>query len=192
MAPRVLYERGERSHAMRHMLLVLTVLALTLSPAIAAAGDGAGQVMKDAWVTTKTKMALVSDGRVRARHVAVETHTGNVTLRGKVESAEERAAAEEIARGVTGATAVSNALQIVTAEQRQSVDAKDAEIERAVKERLASDAWLKGAAIKVRSDNSVVTLIGTVPDTKTRARASDVTRGVPGVRVVRNELTQKS
>jgi hyperosmotically inducible periplasmic protein len=177
---------------MRHTLLVLTVLALTLSPAIAAAGDGAGQVMKDAWVTTQTKMALVSDGRVRARHVAVETHTGNVTLRGKVESAEERAAAEEIARGVTGATAVSNALQIVTPEQRQSVDAKDAEIERAVKERLASDAWLKGAAIKVRSDNSVVTLLGTVPDTKTRARASDVTRGVPGVRVVRNELTQKS
>jgi hyperosmotically inducible periplasmic protein len=177
---------------MRHTLLVLTVLALTLSPAIAAAGDGAGQVMNDAWVTTKTKMALVSDRRVRAGRVTVETHGGSVTLRGKVESAEERVAAEEIARGVKGATAVSNALQVVTPEQRQSVDAKDAEIERAVKERLASDAWLKGAAIKVRSDNSVVTLIGTVPDTKTRARASDVTRGVPGVRVVRNELTQKS
>jgi hyperosmotically inducible protein len=177
---------------MQHSLLALIILALTLSPTIAAAGDGAGQVMKDAWVTTKTKMALVSDRRVHARHVAVETHAGSVTLRGKVESAEERAAAEEIARGVKGATAVSNALQVVIREQRPSVDAKDAEIERAVKERLANDAWLKSAAIKVRSDNSVVTLIGTVPDTKTRARASDVTRGVPGVRVVRNELAQKS
>jgi hyperosmotically inducible protein len=177
---------------MRHTLLALTVLALTLSPAIVTAGDGTGQVMKDAWVTTKTKVALATDSRVRARHVVVETHGGGVTLRGKVESAEERTAAEEIARGVKGAAAVSNALQVVTPEQRPSVDAKDAEIERVVRERLANDVWLKGAAIKVRSDNSVVTLIGTVLDTKTRARASDVTRGVPGVRVVRNELAQKS
>lgn len=177
---------------MRHTLLALTVTALTLSPAVAGAGDGAGRVMKDAWITTKTKMALVKDGRVRARHIVVETRDGGIALRGKVESTEERAAAEEIARGIKGATAVSNALQVVTADLRKSVDAKDAEIERAVKERLANDAWLKGAAIKVRSDNSVVTLMGTVPDTRTRARASDVTRGVPGVRVVRNELAQKS
>jgi len=176
---------------MRPTLLVLTVIALALSPAVSLAGDGAGQVMKDSWVTTKTKMAFVKDERVRARQIKVETHDGVVTLRGKVASTEERTAAEEIARGVKDATSVSNALQVVTEEQRKAVDAKDAEIEKAVKERLANDAWLKSADIKVRSDNSVVTLIGKVPDHKTRARASDLTRGVPGVRAVRNELAQK-
>jgi osmotically-inducible protein OsmY len=37
----------------------------------------------------------------------------------------------------------------------------------------------------------VVTLIGMAPDRKSKAHASDVARGVPGVRAVRNELAQK-
>jgi osmotically-inducible protein OsmY len=173
------------------MLLVLTAIALAQSPAASWAGDGAGQLMKDSWVTTKAKMALVKDGRVKARHIKIETQEGVVTLRGKVASAEERAAAEELARGIEGATSVSNALQVVADEQRKLVDAKDEELEKAVKGRFEKDAQLKDAEIKVRADNSVVTLIGKVPDTKAKARASDLTRGVPGVRAVRNELAQK-
>ena len=141
--------------------------------------------------TTKAKTALVTDKRVKARHIKVETQGGIVTLRGKVASAEERTAAEEVARGISGATSVNSALQVVPEEQRKSVDAKDAGIEKAVKGRLDKDEYLKDIDIKVRSDNSVVTLIGKVPDRKTRARASDLTRGVPGVKAVRNELAQK-
>jgi osmotically-inducible protein OsmY len=136
-------------------------------------------------------MALVTDKRVKARHIKVETQGGIVTLRGKVASAEERTAAEEVARGISGATSVNSALQVVPEEQRKSVDAKDDGIEKTVKGRLDKDEYLKGTDIKVRSDNSVVTLIGKVTDHKTRARASDLTRGVPGVRAVRNELAQK-
>jgi len=123
--------------------------------------------------------------------IKVETQGGVVTLRGKVASAEERTAAEGIARGLAGVTSVSTALQVVPEEQRKSVDAKDDGIAQAVKVRLDKDKYLKNADIKVRSDNSVVTLIGKVRDHKTRARASDVTGGVPGVRAVRNELAQK-
>jgi len=43
----------------------------------------------------------------------------------------------------------------------------------------------------VRSDNSVVTLRGKVSDPKAKSRASDVVRGVPGVKSVRNELGLK-
>jgi len=43
----------------------------------------------------------------------------------------------------------------------------------------------------VRSDNSVVTLRGKVSDPKVKSHASDVVRGVPGVRAVRNELGLK-
>ena len=196
---------------MRRALLILTTIALMLPPTVLLAqspspevkktakadeatrpsGDGSGQTMKDSWITTKTKMALTTDGRTKARHISVETQCATVMLRGKVSSAEERAAAEHIARGISGVGAVSNALQVVPDDQRKTVDQKDDGIETAIRERLMHDAQLKDAAIKVRSDNSVVTLRGKVSDPKAKSRASDVVRGVPGVKSVRNELGLK-
>ena len=193
---------------MTRMVVFLTVIALVLSPAVtlaqsktADAGQGAkvdeptkpaeggaGQTMKDSWLTTKTKMALVTDKRVKARRVAVETQGGVVTLRGKVATAAERIAAEGIAKDIDGVKSVSNALQIVPEVQRKMVDAKDDGIKKAVTERLGRDERLRDADIKVRSDNSVVTLMGSAPDAKTKTYAADLTRGVPGVRAVRNEL----
>jgi hyperosmotically inducible periplasmic protein len=193
---------------MRRALLILATIALLLPPTVLLAqspspevkktakadesakpnGDGAGQTMKDSWITTKTKLALTTDGRTKARHISVETQGATVMLRGKVSSAEERAAAEEIARGISGVASVYNALQIVPDDQRKTVDAKDDGIETAIRERLMNDAQLKAASIKIRSDNSVVTLRGKVADPKAKSHASDVARGVPGVRSVRNEL----
>ena len=193
---------------MRRALLILATIALMLPPTVllaqspspevkktAKADDAAkpsdGHMMKDSWITTKTKLALTTDGRTKARHISVETQAATVMLRGKVSSTEERAAAEEIARGLSGVAAVSNALQIVPDDQRKAVDAKDDGLETAIRERLTNDAQLKDAAIKVRSDNSVVTIRGKVSDPKAKSRASDVVRGVPGVRSVRNELGLK-
>lgn len=192
---------------MKKALLILATITLMLPPAVLLAqqsptpevkktakadetksNTGAGQTMKDSWITTKTKMALTTDGRTKARRISVETHGGVIMLRGKVSSAEERAAAEDIARGISGATGVSSALQIVPDDLRQAVDAKDDTIETAIRERLLKDTQLKDASIKVRSDNSVVTIRGKVQDPKAKSHASDVVRGVPGVRSVRNEL----
>jgi hyperosmotically inducible protein len=191
--------------SMTRTVLFLTLATLAISPAVslaqsktADAGRGArvdepttggtGQTMKDSWLTTKTKMALITDKRVKARRVAVETQGGVVTLRGKVATAAERIAAEEIAKDVNGVKSVSNALQIVPEVQRKHVDEKDDGIKKAVTERLERDGRLRDADIKVRSDNSVVTLMGIVHDAKTKTYAADLTRGVPGVRAVRNEL----
>jgi hyperosmotically inducible periplasmic protein len=193
---------------MRRALLILATIALMLPPTVLlaqspspevkktakadeAAKPSDGHMMKDSWITTKTKLALTTDGRTKARHISVETQAATVMLRGKVSSAEERAAAEEIARGLSGVAAVSNALQIVPDDQRKAVDAKDDGLETAIRERLTNDAQLKDAAIKVRSDNSVVTIRGKVSDPKAKSRASDLVRGVPGVRSVRNELGLK-
>jgi hyperosmotically inducible protein len=197
---------------MRRALLILAAIVLILPPTVLLAqsqtpevkktakadatttpsGDGAGQTMKDSWITTKTKLALTTDGRTKARRISVETQGATVMLRGKVSTAEERAAAEEIARGVSGVAAVSNALQIVPDDLRKAVDEKDDVIETAIRERLLKDTQLKDAAIKIRSDNSVVTIRGKVSDPKAKSHASDVVRGVPGVRSVRNELGLKS
>ena len=156
---------------MRLALCGLTVLALALAPAVSTAQSTAdapkpatGSVMKDSWITTKAKSSLVFDKRVAARRVKVETYAGVITLRGKVSSVEERNAAEEVARDISGVTAVTNALQVVPDDQRKVVEAKDEGIEKAVKGRLEKDASLKDAGISVRSDNSVVTLMGTAPE----------------------------
>src|SRR5437870_856190 len=92
--------------------LVLTVLIAwpAVSPAQTSAPaeskGGAGQEIKDSWITSKTKTALVTDGRVKARRIKVETQGGVVTLRGKVGSGEERNAAEEITKRIDGVRSV--------------------------------------------------------------------------------------
>ncbi len=172
---------------MRRVLLMLATITLMLPPTVllaqspspevkhtakadeTAKASGDGSVMKDSWITTKTKLALTTD----------------------VSSTEERAAAEDIARNISGVAYVSNALQIVPDDQRQAIDAKDDGIATAIRERLVKDSQLKDYDIKVRSDNSVVTLRGKVSDPKAKSHASDVVRGVPGVRAVRNELGLK-
>lgn len=162
------------------------------SEATAKSDSGVGQTMKDSWITSKTKMSLVKNTRVKARQITVETQGGVVALRGKVGSTDERAIAEDVAKGIDGVKRVSNTLEVVPAGQRDVVDTKDAEIRKTVNERLQADGRLKEADIKVRADNGMVTLMGSVADTQSRARAGDVARKVPGVRAVRNELRPKS
>jgi len=147
---------------------------------------------KDAWISAKTKIALYSDDRVSGTAVNVDTQNGTVTLRGKVASAEEKRAAEEVAKAVEGVTGVKNDLQVVPAGERKAVSAKDGDLKDTVQKQIKQDARLKGADIDVRVDNGVVTLMGDVKDIGARARASEVARSVPGVRSVKNELREKS
>jgi hyperosmotically inducible protein len=189
---------------------VLTCLVigvwLTVIPAIAAAqsspptieqktkaaAEKTGAYAKDAWLTSKTKIALYGDERVSANEVKVETKNGAVTLRGKVATDAEKRAAEEVAKGVDGVTSVKNQLQVVPASARKAVDAKDDDLKMAVKARISREPRLKGSDVQVRADNGVVTLTGDVKDIGARARASEIARGVPGVKAVKNELKEKS
>jgi len=141
----------------------------------------------DSWVTSKTKIALFADDRVKGSEVKVETKDGVVHLRGKVDSAEAKAAADSIAKGIDGAKSVKNDLQVVSPGARKAVDAKDADIAKAVESRVKRESDLK--KVDVRADSGVVTLTGEVPTITASAKASEVARGVNGVRSVKNELT---
>ena len=173
---------------MRLALVLLVSAVLMASPA----GSPSAAEVKDSWITSKTKMSLVGDKRVKARQIKVETENGVVILRGKVSSADERAAADQIARGVDGVKSVRNMLEVVPETKRKALDAKDDEVRKAVTDRLDGDGQLQGAKIKVRTDNGKVTLMGSVPNVRAKDRAADMTRKVPGVRAVRNELQVKS
>ncbi len=144
-------------------------------------------VVTDSWLTSKTKIALFADDRVKGSEVKVETKDGVVYLRGKVDSAEAKAAADSVAKGIDGVKSVKNDLQVVSPGARKAVDAKDADIAKAVETRVKRESDLK--KVDVRADSGVVTLTGEVPTITASAKASEMARGVNGVRSVKNELT---
>jgi hyperosmotically inducible periplasmic protein len=166
-----------------------TTPAATPAPATDSSGGTLG--VKDSWITSKAKMKLVADKRTKARQIKVETQSGVVTLRGKVASGDERSAAEEITKGVDGVKSVRNTLEVVPEMKRKAADTKDDEITKSVRDRLAADEQLKSTTIRVRADNGMVTLMGTVPTVKVKDRAAELARKTPGVRAVRNELQLK-
>ena len=144
-------------------------------------------MVTDSWVTSKVKISLFADERVKGTQVSVDTTKGVVHLRGKVDSAEAKSAASDIAQGVEGVKSVKNDLQVVAPAARKAVNASDSDIAKAVGTRLAKDTQLK--KVDVRTDAGVVTLTGAVPTIGASAKASEIARGIAGVKSVKNELT---
>lgn len=160
--------------------------AETTTEKVGQTATAAGHEISDSWVTAKAKIELFADDRVKGRQIKVETVQGVVTLRGKVDSSEAKAAAASIAQGVDGAKSVRNDLQVVAPGDRPVVDASDKEITRQVEGRLSKDAQLK--KVDVRTDGGKVILTGTVPSIGASAHASELARNVAGARAVKNEL----
>lgn len=148
--------------------------------------------LSDSWITSKTKIALFADDRVKGTQVHVETQSGTVVLRGKVDSAEAKTAAAEVAQGIEGVKSVKNELQVVAPANRKAVDADDKQISKSVESRFKQDPDLKNAKIDAKVNAGVVILTGEVKSIDTSARASEVARNIPGVRYVKNDLTYAS
>jgi hyperosmotically inducible periplasmic protein len=142
--------------------------------------------VSDSWLTSKTKIALFSDSRVKGRDVSVETTNGKVFLRGKVDSQEAKTAAGDVAKNIEGVKSVKNDLQVVAPTARKAVQANDKEITKAVERRFDKDANLK--KVDVRTDAGVVVLSGEVPNISVSAKASEMAHRVDGVKSVKNEL----
>ena len=143
-------------------------------------------VVTDSWLTSKTKIALFADDRVKGRDVRVETVKGEVFLRGKVDSDEAKMAAADIAKTVEGVKSVKNDLQVVAPAARKAVQTNDKQITKAVETTFGKDPQLK--KIDVRTDAGVVVLSGEVPSISTSAKASEMAHRVDGVKSVKNEL----
>jgi hyperosmotically inducible protein len=151
------------------------------------AAQDAKTAISDSWLTAKTKIALFADDRIKGGQVSVETVNGAVSLRGKVDSDDAKAAAVSVAQAVEGVKSVRNDLQVVPPGDRKVIDISDKDITRQVEGRLSKDAQLK--KVDVRTDGGAVILTGAVSSIGASARASELARGVPGVRMVKNELT---
>jgi hyperosmotically inducible protein len=156
----------------------------------ATGGIARAATMSDAWITAKTKTALLTSENVPATSINVDTMDGTVTLHGKVNSAEQKARAEQEARKVSGVKNVRNLLQVVPEAQKEAVKSSDSEIQKRVESALQSDPGLKNSDVDVQSVNDgVVLLKGKAATVSDHLRALEITRSVPGVRQVKTEVT---
>jgi hyperosmotically inducible protein len=168
------------------VILMALVAAAPLTAGAQTTTQDAKTTVTDSWITSKTKISIFADERVKGTQVSVDTAKGVVHLRGKVDSAEAKSAASDIAQGIDGVKSVKNDLQVVPPAARQAVDANDKDITKSVETRLSKDSQLK--KVDVRTDAGVVTLTGQVATIGASAKASEMARGVPGVKSVKNQL----
>ena len=94
----------------KQLSLVTAILCCAFAGAVF--GADSGNVVDDAYLTTKVKAELTSDSSTKARHISVKTKDGVVALTGKVDSAAEKDKAEKDARSVKGVVDVINKLDV--------------------------------------------------------------------------------
>jgi len=75
-------------------------------------GDTVGSGLKDGWIHFKTKAALLSADDLRDSTINVDVDNSNITLRGSVANAAQKAKAEATAKGIDGVKAVKNQLTL--------------------------------------------------------------------------------
>jgi hyperosmotically inducible protein len=133
-------------------------VGFALALALAAAPLRADQP-DDAWITSKVKVALLTDDVVDGLHVNVDTVEGRVTLHGQVDSEQEKVRAEERARAIEGVANVDNLLRVVPEAQRDVVERTDEQVKEAVEKALEDDRALEKSDVEVASVNEGVVLL---------------------------------
>lgn len=165
----------------------------------------------DATLTAKVKAALITDGRVSATRVSVESASGVVTLKGEVPTPQEKQAAEQVARAVEGVKSVRNEVTVNPASAGTGVppvnELKNKAEEAArgvaqgarkevgealllanIKTRLAA-AGFSQVSVEIKQDQA--TLTGEVTSNKERLAVETIVEKVEGIKKVNNQLKVK-
>jgi hyperosmotically inducible protein len=158
------------------------VAALMVVGAVAAQAD-----TKDAWLSTKAKIVLLTMDGLSTTAVKVDSVDGNVTIHGKVGSAADKAKAEETIRTMDGVKDVKNLLQVVAPSRKKMVDAKDSDVKGRVEASLKAARTMDD--IKVASvNNGVVLLSGKTQSLSQKLLAIERVYTVNGVHRVASEI----
>jgi hyperosmotically inducible periplasmic protein len=76
------------------------------------AGDNVGKRVEDAWLHGKILAKLIGDEKTPARKINIDVIDGVVTLRGTVETADEKAEAQRLTQETEGVKKVDNQLRV--------------------------------------------------------------------------------
>ncbi|MEJ0037017.1 MAG: BON domain-containing protein [Gammaproteobacteria bacterium] len=151
-----------------------------------------GETLDDATVTAKVKTALARDPSTSAYRIEVETFRGEVQLNGFVETSDMKSSATRVAKSVGGVQKVSNNLKVSTGERTAGEVVDDGVITAKVKAALVSDPNVAAHEVNVQTREGVVQLAGFVDTGDQKAKASEVTRRIAGVKQVDNQLEVKT
>ncbi len=167
----------------RRLLPLAILLALTAAPSVVLADQS------DAWITMKSKIALITADEVNAAKINVDTIQGIVTLHGIVRSEKEKKRAEEVVRKTKGVRGVQNLLQVMSKKEQKAVEKADERIEEDVEKALHSYPFDKKTDISVHSvHNGTVLLAGKVTTVTELLNALEIAESLPGVRKVASEV----
>ena len=95
---------------------ILLAALLVVNGCTSLTGQTAGQYVDDTTITTSVKAKLTVEKAANFTRIDVDTTNQVVTLNGIVESADQKAKAEQLARQVSGVKSVKNNIQV----QKQS------------------------------------------------------------------------
>lgn len=91
----------------------LSATAQSSGSAPPASSETMGQDLDDGMITAKVKADLLTAKNVKSVHIHVQTRQGIVWLSGTVPTADEKAAAAEVAQNVAGVAGVKDHLEVV-------------------------------------------------------------------------------
>jgi hyperosmotically inducible periplasmic protein len=100
---------------LRYIALAAAIISgITIMPgcAVTRGQSTVGEYIDDSTITTQIKSKFVSSKSVDAVAISVETLNGEVQLSGFAKDIQEKANAEEIARGIKGVRSVKNTIEI--------------------------------------------------------------------------------
>jgi osmotically-inducible protein OsmY len=163
-------------------LTVAMVGAIVVASAVAARAD-----IKDSWITTKAKIALLTTDGFSVNGANVDTIHGKVTIHGTVGTATDRTRAEQTVRKVDGVKSVKNLLQVVPVSMKDIVASNDSDVKDRVEASLKTDAKMDD--VKVASvNNGVVLLSGKAANLTQTLRAIENAYSVNGVHRVASDI----
>jgi hyperosmotically inducible protein len=96
---------------MKTIAMAVVIVALAVG-CQSTTGKTAGRVVDDATITASVKSKLVADKASNLTRVDVDTNNATVYLKGTVDSAEQKAKAEQLAWQASGVKNVVNNLQV--------------------------------------------------------------------------------
>jgi len=159
-------------------------LSMLLGSGAAVADQVSGKAEMNLAKEVRTKLRADSDLKNNKIDVAVDN--GVVTLRGTVDTADERAKADSLAK-VNGVVRVDDQLEVGSNGMKATL--ADSAITTKLKTEFLTDETVRKGDISVSTNNGVVTLSGTVQSEEARKKAVELARGHGGVMRVEDKLT---
>ena len=173
-----------------HASPVLTaVVVVTLAASVGCATTRTPRrQLADKNISTKVANKFLRDPEIDRYRIDIDTINGIVTLRGHVDSDDEREEAERLARRITGVVRVENKLEIDRQRREARTAFEDAWIAVMVESKLARDPEVRSRNVDIDVKGGVVTLSGIVESTRAKQEAEELATTVDGVIKVVNEL----